>query len=70
LIRLAQDGASVQALKDALNPTKDDREQRRRNVIRALGQQKVIGALSEKDRGRVERLLGELELLLKVKGEK
>ena len=66
LIRLAQNGASVQALKDTLNPVKDDRERRRRNVIRALGQQKVMGGLSEKDRGKVERLLGELELLLKV----
>ena len=66
LIQLAQNGASVQALKDTLNPVKDDRERRRRNVIRALGQQKVMGGLSEKDRGKVERLLGELELLLKV----
>ena len=67
LIRLAQDGLSVQALKDTLHPVRDDREQRRRNVLRALGQQKVMGRLSEKDRGKVERLLGQLELILKVK---
>ncbi len=69
LIRLAQDGASVQMLKDSLKPGVDVHEERRRTVIRALGQQRVMARLNEKERAKVERLLGQLELILKVKAQ-
>lgn len=67
LIRLAQDGASVQMLRDSLKPVTDVHEERRRTVIRALGQQRVMARLNEQERAKVERLLGQLELILKGK---
>lgn len=64
LLRLAEDGATVQMLRDALKPAVDVHEQRRRSVIRSLGQQRVLKHLNARERARVEKLVEELERIL------
>ena len=64
LLQLAEDGATVQMLRDALKPDLDVQEQRRRSVIRSLGQQRVLNRLNARERARVEKLVGELEQIL------
>ena len=64
LLQLAEDGATVQMLRDASKPDLDVYEQRRRAVIRSLGQQRVLNRLSARERARVEKLVTELEQLL------
>ncbi|ULH17816.1 ParB/RepB/Spo0J family partition protein (plasmid) [Deinococcus sp. KNUC1210] len=64
LLQLAEHGATVQVLRDALKPGLDAHEQRRRSVIRSLSQQRVLNRLSSKERTRVEKLLDELERIL------
>lgn len=70
LLQLSEDGATVQMLRDASKPDLDVQEQRRRSVIRSLGQQRLLNRLNARERARVEQLIGELERILgKAHGE-
>jgi ParB family chromosome partitioning protein len=64
LLQLAEDRATVQTLRDARKPALENHEQRRRAVIRSLGQQRLLDRLTARDRARVEKLVDELERIL------
>ena len=62
----AREGATVAALTEAARPrlTTGPAERRRQAVVRSLGQKRLLAALPEERRARVEELLDELDRLL------